>query len=126
MKRIFAMIFAVLMCGALVACASETPDQTDVSDMNTTVAETTIPPDKTRLKKVELAAVKINGKWGYIDETGEFIINPQFEDAGLFADNGLAWIMVHGKYGYIDETGTIVINPQFDEARGFVTIYVEE
>jgi hypothetical protein len=32
-----------------------------------------------------LAAVKLDGKWGYINETGDFVIEPQFDDADSFA-----------------------------------------
>jgi hypothetical protein len=31
-----------------------------------------------------LAAVKIGGKWGYIDKTGKIVIKPQFDEAGDF------------------------------------------
>ncbi|NLZ99754.1 MAG: WG repeat-containing protein, partial [Clostridiaceae bacterium] len=62
-----------------------------------------------------LAAVKIrdsgSGKWGYIDETGAFVIEPQFDSAQSFLDNGLALVEVDGKWGYIDETGAFVIEP---------------
>ena len=64
------------------------------------------------------AAVKINGKWGFIDKNGEIIITPQFEDARSFA-NGLAAVMVNSQWGFIDLQGEIVIDPQFEDAREF-------
>lgn len=65
-----------------------------------------------------LARVKLSGKWAYIDRTGRIVINPQFEEAGDFAE-GLAPVKMGGKWGYVDRTGRIIINPQFEEAGTF-------
>lgn len=54
-----------------------------------------------------------DGKWGYIDKTGSYVINPQFDDAYSFADNGFAVVEVGGKYGFIDKTGAYVVNPMY-------------
>ena len=43
----------------------------------------------------------MNGKWGCINEKGEEVITPRFDDAEDFAANGLARVEVNGKYGYI-------------------------
>jgi hypothetical protein len=59
-------------------------------------------------------------KWGYIDKTGKFVIQPQFTDAKAFSE-GLAAVQVGatlthpGQWGYIDKTGKFVIKPQFDD-----------
>jgi len=53
------------------------------------------------------------GKWGFIDATGKWIIDPQFERAGDFAD-GRAPVVVGGRMGYIDSKGKFVVNPQYD------------
>jgi hypothetical protein len=60
-----------------------------------------------------LAPAGSGGKWGYIDATGKWIIDPQFERAGNFAD-GLAPVVVGGRSGYIDSKGKFVVNPQYD------------
>lgn len=69
-----------------------------------------------------LASVKMNGKWGYIDRTGQFVIRPQFAHAGIFKE-GLAPAAIKNgrrpKYGFIDRTGRFVISPQFDGVREF-------
>jgi hypothetical protein len=65
-----------------------------------------------------LARIKIGDKWGYIDKTGKFVINPQFDFARDFSE-GLAAVKIGGKCGYINKTGKIVIKPQFDDARDF-------
>lgn len=66
-----------------------------------------------------LVPASTSGKWGYVDKTGKYSINPQFDYASDFADNGLACVGTGGKYGYIDKTGSYVINPQFDAASNF-------
>jgi hypothetical protein len=47
-----------------------------------------------------LSAVKVNGKWGYINEKNEMVIEPQFEDAREFSE-GYAAIRLNGKWGFI-------------------------
>ncbi|GAC1428811.1 MAG: hypothetical protein NVSMB6_28450 [Burkholderiaceae bacterium] len=66
-----------------------------------------------------MAAVRIDGKWGYIDHTGKVVIQPKFELASAFF-NGMASIMMGGKYGYIDKTGTIVVAPKYGYAHFFL------
>jgi hypothetical protein len=46
------------------------------------------------------AAALLNGKWGYIDRTGTWAVEPQFERAGNFKD-GVAKVTLAGKEGYI-------------------------
>ena len=51
-----------------------------------------------------LARVKIGGKegkWGFIDTKGQYVINPQFDGAGLFSE-GLARVRIDSKGGFID------------------------
>lgn len=59
-----------------------------------------------------LAAVKVRGKWGYIDQTGTFVIQPRFDNAREFSE-GLAPVGLGKKWGYIDHTGKMVIEPKF-------------
>jgi len=65
-----------------------------------------------------MAPVRIDGKWGYIDKTGNTVINPQFEEANAFHED-LAAVKQNGKWGYIDKTGNIAIKPIFDVAYEF-------
>lgn len=60
-----------------------------------------------------LAAVKLNGKWGYIDKDGKTVISPQFDQAVPF-QNGLAQVVVRSsppKFGYVDKTGKYIWEP---------------
>lgn len=61
-----------------------------------------------------IIAICQNGKWGYVDEDGEEVIKPQYEDAKSFS-NGLAGVCKDGKWGFINTDGYMVIEPQFSE-----------
>lgn len=52
------------------------------------------------------------GKWGFVNQNGFFIINPQFDYAMSFEEDRAA-IKQGGFWGYIDPSGAWVANPQF-------------
>ena len=52
--------------------------------------------------------VYLNGKWGFIDETGREICPCKYETIGGF-EEGFAHVELNGKWGYIDETGREVV-----------------
>jgi hypothetical protein len=80
-----------------------------------------------------LAAVKVGEKWGFIDASGKFGIEPRFEMERrvinksrtelrpTFGDfhEGLAAVAVSGKWGYMNETGATAIEPRFEAAGPF-------
>lgn len=53
-----------------------------------------------------------DGKWGYVNDDHCWVIEPQFEEAGHFAEE-LALISIGRMQGFIDQTGAIKIDPQF-------------
>ncbi len=57
-------------------------------------------------------------QYGYTDLAGEWVLEPQFEDALDFSE-GLAVIRQEGQYGYINESGEFAIEPQFEAAQSF-------
>ncbi|MCX8122857.1 MAG: WG repeat-containing protein [Spirochaetes bacterium] len=59
-----------------------------------------------------MAAVQLNGKWGFIDNEGKVIVEPQYDDVGDFHD-GMAFVKIDDKYGFIDKEGVVKIPPQF-------------
>lgn len=60
-----------------------------------------------------------NGKlWGYIDASGQFMIQPQFRAAKDFSE-GLAAVQIGGKWGFIDKKGKIAIKPDYLAAGRF-------
>jgi len=65
-----------------------------------------------------LAAIKRDGKWGFIDKTGKVVIAPQYDYVRQFSE-GLAAVQKDGKFGVIDKTGKEVIASQYDNAYFF-------
>lgn len=64
------------------------------------------------------AAVKKDGKWGFIDATGILRIPYLFDDARSFGQHLAA--VKHGEYwGYINVYGNIVIEVKFYDAKSF-------
>lgn len=63
----------------------------------------------------------MSGLWGYIDIDGSYVIEPRYQEASSFDENGLAAVMDanSGLYGYIDTSGNYVIEPQFLAAYNF-------
>ena len=64
------------------------------------------------------AAVKKNGKWGFIDTAGTEIIGFMFDDALSFGQH-LAAVKIDDLWGYINISGKVVIEPIFIEAKSF-------
>ena len=56
--------------------------------------------------------------YGHVDETGAWVIEPQFDFAADFAE-GLAVVEQAGQFGYIDPSGQVVVEPQFEFAADF-------
>jgi hypothetical protein len=65
-----------------------------------------------------LAAVKVEGKWGYVTNTGRMLVPPQFTQAQPFSE-GLAAVKVRDRWGYINPLGQYVVTPQFEAAGSF-------
>ena len=51
-----------------------------------------------------LAAVMIDGKWGFMDKTGKIVIDPQFVNTWFF-NEGLVRVYAKDKNGYINRQG---------------------
>lgn len=65
-----------------------------------------------------LASVLVNGKAGYIDVKGNFVIQPKFNLAMPFSE-GLAYVELNNKYGYIDKSGEFVVEPHYYSCDSF-------
>lgn len=65
------------------------------------------------------AAVKQNGKWGFVDTNGQLMIPCKYEEARSFSGH-LAAVRQGEYWGYISVNDQMVIEPQFLDARYFV------
>ena len=68
-----------------------------------------------------LEAVEVDGKYGYIDIRGKFVIEPKFDVASRFSA-GLAAVRIGdntAKYGFIDKRGKYIVGKKFDSAEVF-------
>ena len=78
---------------------------------------------------VMLFPIVKGGKWGYMDEKGKVVIEPQYDAAYDFSE-GLACVIVNNWRGFIDRTGAMAIKPDLAWAGrftdGFAPVYNEK
>ena len=67
----------------------------------------------------------MHGKWGYIDKSGKFVIEPQFADAFSFSE-GRAMVGVPNRlysiqynWGFIDKQGRWIVPARYDSVSPF-------
>jgi hypothetical protein len=61
---------------------------------------------------------QLPSKFGFIDRTGQRVIQPEFEDADSFSE-GLAFVKQGKRVGYIDRKGKFVLRSKYDAAFPF-------
>ena len=66
----------------------------------------------------EPAAVKKNGKWGFVSKAGETVTEFTYENADSFS-LGFAPYCEKGKWGCVDQKGNVLITPVFDAMKPF-------
>ena len=69
--------------------------------------------DEARSFLENLAAVKVNGKWGLIDVKGNFVVPAEYESISFYKETAI--IKIAGKYGVISTTGKEIIPAQYEE-----------
>lgn len=67
----------------------------------------------------ERALVYVDGLFGYINKSGQFVVRPQFERAYSFSEGHAVAVFPNGNYGYIDRDGNVAIKPRFSSAHSF-------
>ncbi len=65
-----------------------------------------------------LIPVKLQGKWGYIDSKGNWVIKPQYDFADSFTED-VARVRKENLYGYINSKNQIIIPFQYYDAGNF-------
>lgn len=68
-----------------------------------------------------LAINRENGKVGFIDRTGSWVIEPIYEAAHKFK-NGFARVRINDKWGIINENGDWLVEPKYDQIGDVVII----
>ena len=63
-------------------------------------------------------AVKIDGKWRFINKDGAFISDKTYDEARAFCCE-MAAVCIDGKWGFVDSDENIVIEPQYFGAKDF-------
>jgi len=119
MKTFWLSAFQLCVCLALLGC-SQNPPLTGTANAK---SSTDSPPI--------LLPVKVSGKWGYVNASGQLVINPQFDSADEFHE-GRALICIgkpctwwdapspdESRWGFIDPLGKMVITPQYGAASSF-------
>jgi len=66
-----------------------------------------------------LADVKKNGKWGFVDKYGKKIIPLEYDTVGFFGEKRVVWAKKMEKWGVINNVGDVIINFDYDEVRDF-------
>ncbi len=74
---------------------------------------------KNTLFREGLLAVKTENGWGYIDESGAYVIEPQFYIAYNFMSNGLAIAGNGSGLGLIDKSGNYILEPTYNIIEEF-------
>ena len=65
-----------------------------------------------------LIGVCVDGKWGFIDSAGEWIIKEQYEAVDRF-EGLLCSVKIDGKWGVIDTTGKVIVEARYDDYLRF-------
>ncbi|MEW9097346.1 MAG: WG repeat-containing protein [Clostridiaceae bacterium] len=73
------------------------------------------------IEKIYPASLKTmrGTKWGYINESGELVIKPMYDDANAFQENGLAVVGINGIYGIINRAGDYIVEPKYGSIGQF-------
>jgi hypothetical protein len=69
-------------------------------------------------ERLAVAALYETKKYGFINLSGDFAINPIFDKVRNFS-NGFAEVKINGKWGYIDKKGKIAIPAIYDDVWPF-------
>lgn len=61
----------------------------------------------------------VDGKCGLIDQKGNWIINPQFDEIGDLFWSEMVEVKSNGKWGYVNLSDKTIITPQYEEVKYF-------
>ncbi len=65
-----------------------------------------------------LAQVKLNDKWGFVDEKGNVVVPLEYDSASDFSE-GMASVTLNDKWGFVNKKGEVVIPLEYNEVNRF-------
>lgn len=77
------------------------------------------------LAVIKTEDIKGNDKYGFIDKTGNIVIQVKYDDAHSFS-NGYAWVKIDDEEHIIDKTGNIVLSEKNLKRHGSVGTWGSE
>ncbi|WP_411704936.1 WG repeat-containing protein [Edaphovirga cremea] len=92
-----------------------------IRDIHQGRAAVLLPSAEMAIDDAALAPQMFGHRWGFLDEKGQLVIKPVFEQASDY-HYGLAAVSQNGKWGYIDVSGNWAIEPQFSSAGDFTEL----
>jgi hypothetical protein len=66
----------------------------------------------------QLQPKQVEGKWGFVDKDGIWVVKPKFDEVKPFKED-LAAVKRKGKWGFIFESGKYAIKPRFSKITSF-------
>lgn len=126
LKRTTLILLAVIMVLSSTACsiqvssnlgqAEKTNSNEGLKDMTANETTDSTGEQGEAFSEIYPAKKSSSGesKWGYIDRSGKFVIQPTFSQAFRFQKNRLAVVMIDDKAGIIDRTGKFIVSPAYN------------
>lgn len=78
--------------------------------------------ESTKIFDNKLYAAKENGKWGFKDKSGRFVIEPKYDRTEDFNEYGYAGIKQDEKWGVINEEGEIILEPTYEINSDYIEV----
>lgn len=84
------------------------------------LSETGFECDNADLFIEDLAAFEKNGKWGFVNTSGNVVIEPAYDEAKSFR-HGYAAVRQGDMWGFINKSGEMIVEPAFEDALYFLS-----
>ena len=65
----------------------------------------------------KIFAKKFKNKWGFVDITGNKIVDYKYDEVTEVNKYGFAGVKLNGKWGIINDLGTIIVEPKYELAE---------
>lgn len=112
----------IVMLVTLTGCGNKEDENKEENskqnESTTDVGKLDLELEELREFSENLIAVKLNGKWGYMDKKGNIVIDCLYDSATEFSE-GLVAVEKDGKYGYINNKGDVVVDFKYRTANSF-------